>query len=71
VTDWQPIETAPTDGRRIVVYVAGTGEQFVAFRGTSIEDGDSQWIFARGMDIAFIVQNPTHWREQFEPPKMN
>jgi hypothetical protein len=48
---WQPIETAPTNGH-VLLYCEETGEQFVAFLGTSIEEGDSAWIYARGRSTA-------------------
>jgi hypothetical protein len=64
---WQPIETAPTNGH-VLLYCKETGEQFVAFLGTSIEEGDSAWIYARGRNVAFIVRNPTHWQQLPEAP---
>lgn len=64
---WQPIETAPMD-RDVLLFAAETGEQFAAFYGTAMEDGDEQWVFARGKDIAFIVRNPTHWQPLPPPP---
>lgn len=57
---WQPIETAPKDGE-VLLFVEETGEQFVAFLGTDPEDGDKQWVFARGKGISFIVRDPTYW----------
>lgn len=57
---WQDIATAPKD-RDILVFAAETGEQFVAFWGTAIEDGDTQWVFARSAGMAFVVRDPTHW----------
>jgi hypothetical protein len=67
MSEWQPIETAPTRGD-VLLYCAETGEQFVAFLGTSMEEGDQEWVFARGPDLAFIVRDPTHWQPLPEPP---
>lgn len=66
---WQDIETAPRD-RDVLLFAAETGEQFAAFYGTAMEDGDKQWVFARGKDIAFIVRNPTHWMPLPPPPSV-
>lgn len=68
LTDWQPIETAPKD-KDILLFVGETGEQFVAFWGVSLEDGDGQWIFARAKDLSFVVRNPTHWMPLPPQPK--
>ncbi len=65
---WRPIETAPKD-REILLFVAETGEQFAAFWGTDPEDGDTQWVFARGQGISFIVRDPTHWLPLPTPPQ--
>lgn len=65
--EWRPIESAPKD-REVLIYAEKTGEQFVAFWGTAIEDGDQQWTFARGDGISFIVRNPTHWMPLPEAP---
>lgn len=64
--EWRPISTAPKDGD-ILVYA--DGEQFVAFWGTAIEDGSGAWVFARGINVAFIVRSPTHWQPLPAPPK--
>lgn len=67
VPGWQPIESAPRD-REVLLYVAETNEQFVAFWGTCPQDGDTQWVFARGDNIAFLVRDPTHWAPLLPPP---
>lgn len=67
MTDWHPIETAPSNGE-ILLYCKETGEQFVAFLGTCIEDGERDWVFARSKDISFIVRDPTHWMPLPSPP---
>lgn len=57
---WRPIETAPRDGD-VLIYVAETNEQFVAFSGVCPDDGDRQWVFAQTHDHAHIIKSPTHW----------
>lgn len=64
---WRCISTAPRD-RDVLIYAVETGEQFVAFWGTCIEDGDQQWTFARGDGVAFIVRDPSHWMPLPDPP---
>lgn len=64
---WMPIETAPKRGE-VLIYAEETGEQFVAFWGTSIEDGETAWCFARGSGVSFIVRDPTHWMPLPTPP---
>ncbi len=68
VEDWAAIESAPkTDN--VLLYVAETGEQFVAFWGVNADDyEDGEWVFARGKDIFFVVRNPTHWAPLRKPP---
>lgn len=68
--DWSPIESAPKSSGDILLYSAKTGEQFVAFWGVNADDyADSDWVFARGDGISFIVGNPTHWCPLRSPPK--
>ena len=67
MSEWQPIDSAPRDGD-VLIFVKETGEQFVAYWGTAIEDGDQAWTFARGNGLSFIVRNPTHWMPLPSPP---
>jgi len=68
MTNWKPIETAPTD-RSVLVWVESTVEMFVAFPGEHIITGEKSWVFARfdNGDCA-LVNNPTHWMELPSPP---
>lgn len=69
MSEWNPnMDEAPKDSD-VLLYCAETGEQFVAFMGTAIEDGSKDWVFARGKDVSFIVRNPTHWRHLPPPPE--
>ena len=56
--DWQPIETAPRDGRRGVIVSAldEDGEQLAAF----VRWRDGGWECSDGMWPDF---EPTHWIE--------
>ncbi len=62
---WQTMETAPTD-KPILVYDARLKRQVVAQSMTAVEDGKSDWVFARRVGLgtealAFICPHPTHW----------
>lgn len=62
---WQPIETAPKDGRNeILVYCTDTEEAFVAFRS----HGD--WQYARTAFGDRICCRPTHWMALPAPPEV-
>lgn len=58
---WQPIETAPKDGTRVLLY--RPGEQIIGYwwRGAD----DEYWNAARGLEF----YGPTHWRSLPEPPE--
>lgn len=68
--EWQPIETAPRDGTRVLVWVPKYAEHFVAALMTCPDDGDQQWIVARFHEpkISVIAPSPTHWMPLPEPP---
>lgn len=62
--DWQPIETAPHDGTRVIVWSrdwAGGSEiaEFDGFFDAWAESGDG----------ALLIPGPTHWRPLPAPPK--
>jgi hypothetical protein len=59
MSDWQPIETAPKDGTRVLIYEPNTEEGGSVLLG-KYEDG--QWH-----DLDFN-RNPTHWMPLPEPP---
>lgn len=50
--DWQPIETAPRDGTRVLLYAKGRGVE-ISFWGTWGCTGHSEWV---GMQ-----EEPSHW----------
>lgn len=69
MNEWNPMSTAPKD-RRIIVYSPKYGESFIVFHGINPDDEDNQqWVIARGIDITFIVANPSAWQECPVPPK--
>ena len=59
---WQPIETAPKDGTRILAYCAGGDWQDVIYWEASWQ-GAPFWCSDR------TKTDPTHWMPLPEPPK--
>ena len=54
VQGWQPIETAPTDGGEVLVYV---GKSYVGGCVIAVKDTNGDWL-----DWDEDVWEPTHWR---------
>ena len=64
--EWQPISTAPKDGRRVLVWIADTSFTGCAFAHLWFyEDGD----LGGGVDGFTGDWNVTHWMPLPEPPK--
>ena len=55
---WQPIETAPKDGSRVMLWIDG-GSEFGFWNGRSWDDGD----FVNDLGAA------THWMPLPPPPE--
>ena len=53
VQGWQPIETAPTDGGEVLVYV---GKSYVGGCVVAVKDTNGDWL-----DWDGDVWEPTHW----------
>lgn len=68
-TEWQPIETAPKDGTRILAIVAGrhpdTGEPFIP---DVVEWDGGRWFSENWWDDNALY-SPTHWMPLPNPPK--
>ena len=61
---WQPIETAPKDGTRVLLYGNGAGVQWQVSEWV-IEDKFAGWYPWDWPDY----EEPTHWMQLPEPPK--
>jgi hypothetical protein len=65
---WQPIETAPKDGARVLLYgrvQEGFGSRVARWQET---ERGSVWL-VQDTDMAIIhVPEPTHWQPLPEPP---
>lgn len=61
---WRPIETAPKDGRRIIVFRPTSNREYIPRVG---ED-----YFSKRLDDVWAMSNsshqPTHWMPLPEPP---
>lgn len=70
---WRPIAEAPRD-RPVLVWDKRTGECRAAELCTSIEEGDTAWVYARRFSwegepaLAFVAHEPTHWMPLPSPP---
>lgn len=66
--NWQPIETAPRDGTRILAWIPCDDEKHeIMWMDVSINGWD-RWHYAGGWIPAFC-QQPTHWQPLPGPPK--
>ena len=68
--DWQPIETAPKDGRGILI-CAGSGEDRVVGEAEFSSDGAWWWANTVGENWDPIEETwgpPTHWMPLPDPP---
>lgn len=67
LTGWKPIETAPKDGRQILICFASkvTGEVVLS----CVRWREERWLSGTTTDgVHIAVSSPTHWMEAPEPP---
>lgn len=66
--NWQPIETAPKDGRQILAW---DGNEAMCVEFTTWVDGTCFWEFAHGKDghVYGAGEILTHWMPLPPPPK--
>lgn len=69
-TEWKPIETAPKDGRGIMVWVANGRVTPHCFAPISITNDGGWWDDSTGDQIE-PVEGATHWRSLPQPPESN
>ena len=62
--EWQPIETAPKDGTRVLVVERGTVSIADWFDGNGWEPGACWWATDSGS-----LRDVTHWMPLPEPPR--
>lgn len=63
MTEWQPIETAPKDGRWILTWTTDISHAFSPY--LVVRWKGNEWCYEAGKD--FFA--PTHWTPLPEPPK--
>lgn len=63
--DWKPIETAPKDGRDVLLWSYADGGAYVAY----FDEVNKIWIWT-SYDLGGdqVVCNPIRWAEITEPP---
>lgn len=72
MSEWQPMDTAPKDGRIILAYfpLEGLGDSWCrvmpVFYSRTMQP--RPWIFA-GRAASSYSDGPTHWMPLPEPPK--
>lgn len=70
---WQPINTAPKDGTRILVY-NGDGMHVAAWEESTMTLKEKKnWVYASyslgGWNYYEVVDGVTHWMSLPDPPK--
>lgn len=67
--EWQPIETAPKDGTRVLVAEEDDNESIgVAYWFCGSEDQDAGWYSSACVDDVTMFY-PTHWIPLPQPPQ--
>lgn len=71
--EWQPIETAPKNGAKMVLYDpqwSETGEQYeIGWWGKRAATGTEGWTNHIADEYGYVI-NPSHW-QPLEPPNGN
>lgn len=65
---WQPIETAPQDGRSIMLWISAGETRAHCFAPVSITAGGQWWDDSTGDQIK-PIKEATHWMPLPEPPE--
>lgn len=76
--NWQPIETAPKDREILVLNSKGVGvakwveEPYTPiYRPSGFQGVVCGWeAWYGGQEYDMVIDNPTHWMEMPEPPKL-
>ena len=66
--DWQPIETAPKDGTRVMVWNAVTGSYITAFEPPKFAARGLWPMRGWGEHDGTWYPEPTHWQRLPNPP---
>jgi hypothetical protein len=76
MNQWQPFDTAPTDGTDILVYREDAGVFMAAFRPSAGDpgengpqmNGEERWFYNYGCDLTGKL--PSHWMPTPDPPEV-
>jgi hypothetical protein len=66
MSDWQPIETAPKDGRAVLLWIPAPAGMVELCYWNTAKDQD-HWLESCGFRLQ---EQPTHWMPLPEPPQM-
>jgi hypothetical protein len=70
MSEWQPIETAPKNSVRILVYSPKYKEQFVVRWMVNIDDNVGHWVIGRIETQTLIVRDAVYWMPLPKPPEV-
>lgn len=65
---WQPIETAPKDGRKVLLYDSGYVHSDSSYLIAGFDMG-AWWGQSTRSGVSIVWRNATHWMPLPEPPK--
>jgi hypothetical protein len=68
MSEWRPIETAPKDGSRVLLWLDCLSECYIGRwqpRGRS----PNTWAVAFGSQATSLASGPTHWMPLPAPPE--
>ncbi len=69
MTDWQPIETAPRDGTKIIAWRPAVGVADTMYYAEYEGLTGGAWHWADDGDAPHVERQPTHWMPLPPPPK--
>ncbi len=67
---WQPIETAPRNGSRVLVFEPPATIGVALWARQELRRGAMRWCVADSED-GVATYTPTHWQPLPDPPKRN
>ena len=68
MSEWQPIETAPKDGTRALVWISLKGDH-VRDRSYAMIACYDGFVWRHGHSDYILSTQPTHWMNLPSPPK--
>ena len=66
---WQPIDTAPKGGRRILAWFPRMDDSYHVEWGKNNWEPTENWTLDCGGSATLMYDPPSHWQERAEGPK--